>query len=201
MVRITFSLVSAADNSVLMASRFSVSAAELDKRGLRLYPPKPDGTVSPAEYNEKQAIVSAFDGTNNPFGFVVIADDLDGVYHDGEYMTMRVYAEKDCWFKILHVNAEGALQTLYPRGSRDNAFIRAGETRSIPDTTRFRMEKPYGEEYILAAAYTEPFRENAGGSERLSTDSLMRGIAVEGAGNGGSLKPAAFSRFSYTILP
>ena len=54
-------------------------------------------------------------------------------------MTMRIYSAQDCYFRITHVDVHGNTQVIYPTNQRDNNFIRAGETRRIPDNTRFRM--------------------------------------------------------------
>jgi len=124
---------------------------------------------------------------------------LDGIYYDGDYMTMRVYSQRDCYFRIIHVDVNGNTQVIYPVLARDNNFIRAGETRSIPDNTRYRMGQPYGEELILAAAYERPFSQ-VQQSGTLSAESISRGIVVED-NNNASMNPSAAARFSYTILP
>jgi hypothetical protein len=91
---------------------------------------------------------------------------------------------------------------IYPATSRDNNFIRAGETRSIPDNARYRMGAPYGEEYILAAAYDRPFRSESPGNTRISSREITRGLTVEPAEGGGSAQsPLVTAKFSYTILP
>jgi hypothetical protein len=191
-------LVSASRNrQVLSASKFSVSGEQLRRRGLSLLP-----EISRVDFEEKQDAVKAYAGRDNRFGFTVSPDDLDGIYYDGEYMSMRLYSERDCWFRIVHVDVNGTAQVIYPATGRDNNFIRAGETRSIPDNTRYRMGAPYGEEYILAAAYDRPFRSEAGGGAPLSSREITRGLTVEPEESGGSAQsPVATAKFSYTMLP
>ncbi|MDR1576536.1 MAG: DUF4384 domain-containing protein [Treponema sp.] len=200
--QVTLRLVSAADNKAMGSSRFVIPAAEMQRRGLSLYPPKNETAVSRAEFEAKQAAVAVYGGGNNAFGFTVKADDLDGVYYAGEYMTMRLYAEKDCYFRILHVGVDGNVQTLYPRSPNDDNFIRAGRTRRIPDNTRFRITAPFGEEYILAAAYASRFEAaSSGGSVPLGAAGLTRDIVVEEEQSQKEMRPLAVAKFSYTTLP
>jgi hypothetical protein len=123
------------------------------------------------------------------------------VYYEGEYMSMMLYSARDCYFRIVHVDVNGTAQLIYPLAAGDNNFIRAGETRRIPDRTRFRMGAPYGEEYILVAAYDRPFRPAQSGAEQISGEAVSRGLVVEGQGDGVHMSPIATAKFSYTILP
>jgi hypothetical protein len=193
---VSLRLVSVSRNRpVLAAAEFVVSGEELRRRRLSLLP-----EISRADFEAKQDAVKPYAGGNNRFTFTVSPDDLDGIYYDGEYMSMRLYAERDSWFRIVHIDVNGMAQVIYPTTARDNNFIRAGETRSIPDNTRYRMGAPYGEEYILAAAYDRPFRSEAGGGAPLSSQEITRGLTVEPESGGSAQSPLATAKFSYTIL-
>ncbi|MDR1249494.1 MAG: DUF4384 domain-containing protein, partial [Treponema sp.] len=201
---VSFQLVSTGENKVVLgAAGFVIPADELERRRLSLLPEKDTGVISKAEFEAKQQAVDPYAGKNNRFAFTVSPDDLDGVYYDGEYMTMRIYSERDCYFRIVHVDVNGTAQVIYPTNRRDNNFISAGETRRIPDNTRFRMGAPFGEEYILVAAYDQPFTPGAGGGDRISDEVISRGLVVEsgeGAEKGKAVSPVATAKFSYTIL-
>jgi hypothetical protein len=142
-----------------------------------------------------------YSGAGNSWGFTVETDRSSGVYHEGEYMTLRVYSERDAWFKITHIDVNGIAQVIYPVSPRDNNFIRAGETRRIPDNTRFRMTKPYGEEMILAAAYEKPFVIRANPAAPLSNNTLVRGITVESEDTLTDMRPASAAKFTCRIEP
>jgi hypothetical protein len=201
---VSVQLVSTGGNRIVLGSAgFVIPAEELERRRLSLLPGKDAGIISKAEYEAKQQAVDPYAGKNNPFTFTVSPDDLDGLYYDGEYMSMRLYSEGDCYFRIVHVDVNGTAQVIYPTTGRDNNFIRAGETRRIPDNTRFRMGPPFGEEYILVAAYDQPFTPGAEAGGRISEAVISRGIVMEsneGAGKGSPLSPVATAKFSYTIL-
>jgi hypothetical protein len=198
---VSLRLVSTGQGRLVLASAgFTVSAAELKRRKLSLLPQKDTAVISKAEFEAKQQSVGPYGGSGNAFTFTVTPDDLDGVYYDGEYMSMRIYSQRDCYFRIVHVDVNGTAQLIYPLAAGDNNFIRAGETRRIPDTTRFRLGPPFGEEYILVAAYDRPFRPAQSGGERLSGEAITRGLVVEEEGAGVRMSPVATARFSYTIL-
>jgi len=177
-------LVSAGGNRMVMASeRFVITAAELERRKLSLLPLKGSSVISKAEFEAKQKAIDSYSGKNNKWVFTITPDVLDGIYRDGSYMSMLLYSEKDCYFRIMHIDVNGNDQIIYPVSANDNNFIRAGQTRRIPDNTRYRMGPPFGEEIILAAAYEKPFS-----------------LTAEADG-GNSMTPSVTARLSYSILP
>jgi hypothetical protein len=186
---------------VLASSRFAVPASELERRGLSLLPEKGGVVVTHAEFEAKQQAVSPYEGKNNRWDFTITPDALNGVYHEGDYMTMRLYSAQDCYFRIVHVDVNGNTQVIYPTTVRDNNFIRAEETRRIPDNTRYRMDPPFGEEMILVAAYDRPFLiDTQSGSAPLSAEIITRSLTAE-SDNHATMSPLVTARFSYTILP
>jgi hypothetical protein len=142
-----------------------------------------------------------YSGLGNPWRFTVQTDRSSGDYHDGDYMTLRIYSEEDAWFKVTHIDVNGNAQVIYPVTPGDNNFIKAGETRQIPDNTRFRMTKPYGEETILVGAYEKPFVVQGNSAAPLSNRLLVRGLVVEGEDTRIDMRPVATAKFSYRIGP
>jgi hypothetical protein len=213
-------LVSTGGNkTVLSSAKFVIPAAELERRKLSLLPQKDSAAISKAEFEAKQKAVAPYSGGNNKWAFTVTPDVLDGIYYDNDLMSMLVYSARDCYFRIIHIDVNGNAQVIYPASAKDDNFIRAGQTRRIPDNTRFRMGPPFGEEIILAAAYERPFTlASQSGASALSAETITRGLTVEsgggtgggstggggtgGAGTGGrTMNPSATAKFSYTILP
>jgi hypothetical protein len=142
-----------------------------------------------------------YSGLDNPWRFTVQTDKASGDYHDSEYMTMRIYSEKDAWFKVTHIDVNGNAQVIYPVSPNDNSFIRAGQTRQIPDNTRFRMTKPYGDEMILVGAYEEPFVIQRNLAGLLSNSLLVRSITAESEDSRTEMRPVATAKFIYSIGP
>jgi len=142
-----------------------------------------------------------YSGLDNQWRFTVQTDKANGDYHEGEYMAMRIYSEKDAWFKVTHIDVNGNTQVIYPVSPNDNNFIRAGQTRQIPDNTRFRMTKPYGEEMILVGAYEEPFVIQRSIADPLSNNLLVRSITAEREDSRTEMRPVATAKFTYSIGP
>jgi hypothetical protein len=197
---VSLRLISTSGNkAVLAATKFVISAAELERRRLSLLPGKDTGVISKAEFEAKQKAVIPYSGTNNRWAFTVTPDVLDGIYHNEDLMSMQIYSERDCYFRVIHIDVNGNTQVIYPTSANDNNSIRAGQTRRIPDNTRFRMGPPFGEEIILAAAYDRPFTPGQQ-SGPLNADNISRGLTVE-SDSRSAMSPSATAKFSYTILP
>jgi hypothetical protein len=191
---VSMQLVSTSGNKVVLSSaRFVIPASELERRRLTLLPEKGGAVIKLAEFEQKQKAVDPYAGKNNKWTITVTPDVLDNIYYDGDYMTMRIYSERDCYFRITHVDVNGETQIIYPTNPRDDNFIRAGQTRRIPDNTRYRMSAPFGEEMVLVAGYDKPFTPGQS-SGTLSADSVARGIIVE------DMSPPVTAKFSYTVM-
>ena len=196
---VSLRLVSASGNkAVLSSAKFVIPAAELERRRLSLLPVKDNAVILKTEFEKKQQAVVSYSGGNNKWAFTVTPDVLDGIYYNGDYMSMLIYSARDCYFRIIHIDVNGNTQVIYPASAKDNNFIKGGQTRRIPDNTRFRMGPPFGEEIILAAAYDRPFTTGQL-SGPLSADNITRGLTVE-SDNKTAMAPSATAKFSYTIL-
>jgi hypothetical protein len=197
---VSIQLISTSGNKAVLASdRFVISASELERRKLSLLPIRDNVIITKADFETKQQAVAPYSGGNNKWKFTVTPDVLDGIYYNNDLMAMQIYSERDCYFRIIHIDVNGNTQVIYPTSANDNNFIRAGQIRRIPDNTRFRMGPPFGEEIILAAAYDRPFTSSQQ-SGPLSADSITRGLTVE-SDNRMAMSPSATAKFSYTILP
>jgi len=169
------------------------ATVKADRRFAALLENKAGGNVGESMAN------ALYSGLDNPWRFTVQTDKVNGDYHDGDYMTMRIYSEKDAWFKVTHIDVNGNAQVIYPVSPNDNNFIRARQMRQIPDNTRFRMTKPYGEEMILVGAYEKPFVVQPNLSGPLSNNLLVRGITVEREDSRTDMHPIATAKFTYRI--
>jgi hypothetical protein len=188
--------------------RLSVYATDVERAtsSVRVADIKPDKRL--AALLEKPAAENAginmanilYAGFDNPFQFTVQTDKSNGIYHDGEYMKMRIFFAKDAYFKVTHIDVNGNAQVIYPTTSRDNNYIKAGQTRDIPDNTKFKMTKPYGEEIILVAAYDAPFavsRQTA--PVPVSNNVITRGLVVESTETKTNIEPIATAKFTFSI--
>jgi hypothetical protein len=155
---------------------------------------------------KQQKILEPYAQKRNAFNLTITPDRADAIYHDGDYMSFLIYAERDCYFTVTEVDVYGNTKLMYPKPGRDNNFIKAGETRRIPDKSRYRVRRPYGVEYIIVAAYEKPVQIIQEQSAPLSNDILTRLLedvpleeTVVSTGND-KTSPAATALFSYSIL-
>jgi hypothetical protein len=197
-VAVTLRLISEEDGGTLGTSRFIVPLQELTARGTSVLPPN----IAEDVHARRTQAVSQYDNVEDQFGLTVTVDRGDAIYHDGDFMTFTVSAEKDCYIKVTHVDVAGNVQTIYPIGTRQNNFIPAGETKKIPDTGRFRLTQPYGEETILIAAYEERFElENGATVLPVSNEEISKSLKARGIqATADELEPAAARKFNYSIL-
>jgi TolB-like protein len=173
--------------------RQRVSSVRIDSRLLNLLDTR---------YELKQRVMEPYEGKNNRITLTVKAAGSDDVYHDGEFLSLRVYANRDCYLKISHVDKDNMVQVIYPLVEKDTAFIRGGETRIIPDNTRFFLEYPYGVEYILVAAYDRPFTfVPQAPAQQISRAVISRGLKVVTEGLRTEMEPIATAKYTYTIEP
>jgi hypothetical protein len=197
-VEVTINIASAGKR--LGSSKFTVPKKEITDRELEINPPKGDSEISDDELDEMNEMVTPYNEENNKFGLTITLNHPDGRYYDQELLSFKLYAEKDCYFKVTHVDKNGDPTVIYPAKPRDNNFIKGGTTRTIPDNSQYRMRKPFGLEQILVAAYEEEFTSQSEQEARISKALIARGLAVKGMDNE-DLEPAATVKVSYTIMP
>ena len=199
---VSLQLISTAGNrAVLSSTRFTIPASDLERRRLTLRPEVGGIEISRTDFEARQQAIEPYSGSNNRWTFTVTPDDLDGIYYEGDEMSMSIYSERECYFRIIHVDVNGNTQVIYPTNPRDNNLIRAGQVRRIPDNTRFVMGPPFGEELILVSAYDQSFSLSLqSGTGSLNAENVARGIRVVG-NNNATVNPVVTARFNYTILP
>ena len=138
---------------------------------------------------------------DNDWNFTISPNVQDGIYHDGDFLTLWLYSERDCFFRITHIDVNGEIQVIYPVNSKDDNFIRAGNIRLIPDNTFFKLGPPYGEEVIVAAAYDRAFAFNQpSGTAPLGQEIVSGNFTVE-SDDHEILIPLITAKFSFTIKP
>jgi tetratricopeptide (TPR) repeat protein len=109
---------------------------------------------------EKRAALAPYRRGAQDFALTVQAGNESGVYHDGDYMSFQVSAAADCYIKVTYLSVDGTAQVIYPLSPLDNNHLLAGQVKTLPDNTRYRLTAPFGREYILIAAYKAPFAVN-----------------------------------------
>jgi hypothetical protein len=85
-------------------------------------------------------------------------DHEDGTYIGGEEMKIKLWADKDCYFKVYCLDADNNFSLLYPNQKNKDNRLKANQLRTIPENPiHFTMSAPYGQENILIYASDKPF--------------------------------------------
>jgi hypothetical protein len=150
-----------------------------------------------------------YDGRDNAFALNVAAVSEGGLFHAGEELRWLITAERDCYIKLTFVDVKGNLAPLYPLDNRDDVFLRGGEERVLPDYGRLIAAEPYGEAYLLLAAYERPFLTTAQSTgevwtlraEPATRAALLRSLAVTARETGRETVPLAAAVILVKIAP
>ncbi|MDR2482550.1 MAG: DUF4384 domain-containing protein [Treponema sp.] len=236
MVRITIKLVSESTGESLGSNEFTIPRTELERLNIAVLPqnlPTPNDVikqeeilgpaVDPAPAPPPQpprpgpAPTPAPQTNAQEFRIAAWPNSDSGTYIDGDGLEITLEADRDCYFKVYHIDVNNRMQLLYPNQINRDNVLRANTKRTIPEpgTVKFNAEAPYGQETILVAASTAQFEnmEKEFGVIKQATKELVN-TALERARRGIGIKPdnrsvvtpgqipaSAETRFNITILP
>lgn len=124
------------------------------------------------------------------------------VYLDGEPLTIRFSATRDCYVRVFHIGANGNTTILYPNSFAGEEPIRGGTVYRIPGSRKpfeLRLDRPFGAEFIEVIASTTPFSHNESAFADLGTASraLLRQLLARARGIAAR---EASAIVSYTIV-
>ena len=89
-------------------------------------------------------------------------DHEDGVYREGETMTVWAQSEEDGWIYVIYQNAENKKALLFPNKYRSNNRVRGNKEIRIPadETKEFSLEcsAPFGKEYLTVIVSKKPLK-------------------------------------------
>jgi hypothetical protein len=127
--------------------------------------------------------------------------DAITLYHEGSPLRFSLKAARDCYVKLAWVNVKGELSVIFPVDGKDDNFLHAGETR-VFSPGRVVLEKPYGEEAVIALVYEKPFViGEAAAPIKLSRRALLYALAAVDTRTGEALAPAAAVYMKYKLVP
>jgi hypothetical protein len=118
-------------------------------------------------------------------------------------MTVYFVSDKDCYYKMYYISAQGRMTLIYPTRRGGSNFLRANTVKE----TRFECVPPYGAETFVFMASEEPFAVTGSDFAEVDADSAaieraVRGLRyTEDQHSAGPAASVSAARFSYTILP
>jgi len=205
-VPVTLSLTALENGELLGSAEFTISGKEMAEARLSALPPN----TTREKFEAKKKALAEYSGKNNAFVLRVMPDQA--IYHEGDFLSFSIYSEADCYFQIVSYDAEDNVGLMFPANARDweKNRIRAGETRRIPDTPRYLLGPPFGQEYIIVMAYRDQIQVKAERPGPVSPQAILMQLNLKGfvdlenPDNTGkpvkNVPPAATTYFSYTIL-
>lgn len=121
------------------------------------------------------------------FGLRIWLNKADGQFVEGEYLVIKVQADRDAYLKLDYFQANGTVVHLVPNIFRGQAFIQKGETYVFggeDSPERFIISEPFGDEVIKAVASAQPFIEALTPKENVSEShtyvkTLKKGLSVQ----------------------
>lgn len=96
--------------------------------------------------------------TQGPLDVDVWVDNDDGIYYEGESITVFFQASQDCFLALYSLDTRGNVSLLYPVNPWDNGFVSGGEVYAVPgdyDDYELIVTGPEGIEHIQAVASLE----------------------------------------------
>jgi hypothetical protein len=192
---------------------FSLSAAELTRWGIAVEPENPkniddlDAVLAVlAEDGETDRQSPAAPGIHIQAWF----DSESRTYMHRDPLKMTVMADRNCYFKIIHIDVNNQMKMIYPNSYDRNNYLRANVPRAVFESASYMLYEPYGTESILVVASSDPFsgieQEFVAPWTACTAESLR--TAIEGS-RGGDIeappRPILFTgegeeRYSITIL-
>jgi len=78
-------------------------------------------------------------------------------YFHRDELQITVMADRDCYFKIIHIDANNQMKMIYPNSSDRNNRLLANVPRTIFETASYMLYEPYGAEVILVVSSSRQF--------------------------------------------
>lgn len=85
----------------------------------------------------------------------VWTDNNDGVYYEGENVSVYFRADRDCYMAVYSIDTRGNVNLLFPANRMDDGYVRGGEVYAIPGNNAdydLVVNGPEGMEVIQAIA-------------------------------------------------
>jgi hypothetical protein len=179
------------------AAAFKVSLEELQDLGIEMLPAnrKTEEEVKNQEqlFNEVLEKAPVIQG-DEALRLEAWLNEKSRTYIDSQTMTISLWASKDCYVQVYHIDVYNQMKLIYPNSFDLQNFLPSQQTDTIPKKTNFVLCAPYGDETILVIASEKPFANADTQLVPVTRESLaeIRGISIS--------SKAVYVRLNYTIL-
>jgi hypothetical protein len=143
--------LSTPDNAADGSQIFSLSLAVLEQIGLAVEPENMHkmivlDDIIPVPVTETIHIEASFNSNTR-------------TYKHRDELKMSVMADRDCYFKIIHIDVGNKIRMIYPNSYDKNNYLSANTARNIFETAKYYLYEPYGVENILVVASIGQFKD------------------------------------------
>jgi len=94
---------------------------------------------------------------NNSINIQATFNSDSMMYYHRDQLMMSLTADKDCYFKVIHIDANNQIKMIYPNSFDRNNYLRANVSRTIFETASYMLYEPYGAETIIVVASAVQF--------------------------------------------
>jgi hypothetical protein len=96
-----------------------------------------------------------------PFLAGISVDHADGVYRQGELLTLKCQAERDAYLYVLYRQANGETALIFPNGLQPDNQVKAKTPVALPPPGDivYRVQPPLGDESLQVLAVEKPLAE------------------------------------------
>ena len=186
------------------SKRFDFPLAELTKKGISLEPEnyaeivKQEqifAKIEESDSNKTNNSTVSVNPANQAVNIQAVFNSQSMTYMHADELKLTVSADRDCYFKIIHIDVNNKIKMIFPNKDDNKNSIRANENREVFGSVNNRqiLCEPYGAETIVVVAsiaqfpnleqeYNQPWKD-------ATEDNIKASIA--GAGQ---------ERYSITIL-
>jgi hypothetical protein len=221
-VEVTLNLIAEADSRIMASASFTVPLAELEAEGWSLLPPdaKTEAEVRdkeaalaeiPPDRPVPQAQAAAQPAASGKLVLSAWPHTDSGVFYDGDKLTFSIFADKDCYVMVYHIDSAQKMQLIFPNTADRNNFVKGGTEVRIPQngSYQFNLEAPFGQDTIIVKAAFKQFPaidaemrapETKATPEAVG-QSVRRGLSIQSTAQNAETEPEAATRFTYTVLP
>ena len=142
------------------------------------------------------------------------------VYYDGDELSFSIFADKDCYVMVYHIDTNQKIQLIFPNTHDRDNFIKGGAAIKIPQNGSyfFKLQAPFGQDTILVKGALKQFANIDAEMQEPETDatretvtrSVRRGLNIQvrpvasteiSTETDSSDESDATVRFTYTVIP
>lgn len=121
-------------------------------------------------------------------------------YNEGDELTIIITANKDCYFKVYHIDVNKEARLIYPNSLNSNNQIKANQQRVIPEAPmKYSIQAPFGQDTIIVTASEKQFLniENEISNASRGGEAKGENLQIEKSGTSNTIS----TRFVFTSKP